>query len=291
MTRRSAVTSVRDTQVAKDWENPMDEAPPARVPEPAVAIERAEASSPLVLVCDHASNHLPARYGSLGLRAGDLLKHFAWDPGALALSRRLSALLDAPLVFGCVSRLALDVNRQPSDFDLIVETADGASVPGNSGLSAAERERRVAEIYTPYHAAVEDLLAKRAQRGQRSALIAIHTYTPNLQGVVRPWHCGVIFASDARLGEALVKGLRKEDELVVGVNEPYAPSDRVYHTMAWHGEANGNPAVMIEVRNDLVANADGQRAWAMRLAPLLQSAVGKSLNAGGAEPRKWTGTA
>ena len=121
-----------------------------------------------VLVCDHASHHLPARYGLLGLTAEDLLKHFAWDPGALALSRRLSVLLDAPLVYGCVSRLALDVNRDPSDFDVIIETADGALVPGNSGLTAGERERRVAEIYTPYHAAVEDLLAKRAQRGQRS---------------------------------------------------------------------------------------------------------------------------
>jgi predicted N-formylglutamate amidohydrolase len=291
MTSRSALTSVRRNEVAKDWENPMDEAPPARVPEPAVAVERAEASSPLVLVCDHASNHLPARYGSLGLRADDLLKHFAWDLGALALSRRLSALLDASLVYGCVSRLALDVNRDPSDFDLIVETADGALVSGNSGLSAGERERRVAEIHAPYHAAVEDLLTKRAQRRQRSALVAIHTYTPNLRGVVRPWHCGVIFASDARLGEALVKGLREEDGLVVGVNEPYAPSDRVYHTMSRHGEANGNPAVMIEVRNDLVSDGDGQHAWAVRLAPLLQSAAQMSLNAGGAEPTKRRATA
>lgn len=264
----------------------MEEAPAARLPEPAVAIERAEAPSPLVLVCDHASNHLPARYGSLGLRAEDLLRHFAWDPGALALGRCLSELLNAPLVFGCVSRLALDVNRQPSDVDGIVETVDGIPVPGNSGLSTGERERRVAEIYAPYHAAIETLLANRAKQGRRSALVAIHTYTPSLQGVVRPWHCGVIFASDSRMAETLVKGLREENGLVVGVNQPYAPSDRVYHTMARHGEANGNPAVMIEVRNDLVANAYGQRDWAMRLAPLLQSAVEKRLDPGGAEPPK-----
>jgi predicted N-formylglutamate amidohydrolase len=154
------------------------------------------------------------------------------------------------------------------------------------GLSAGERERRAAEIYAPYHAAVEDLLAKRAQRGRRSALVAIHSFAPSLQGAVRPWHCGVIFASDSRLGEALVKGLQEEDGLVVGVNEPYAPSDRVYHTMSRHGEANGNPAAMIEVRNDLVADGDGQAAWAMRLAPILQSAAQTSLDAGGAEPPK-----
>jgi len=269
----------------------MEPAPPASVPELAVAVEGAEGPSPIVLVCDHASNHLPARYDALGLKPDDLLKHFAWDPGALALSRRLAALLDAPLVYGCISRLALDVNRHPTDVDLIAETAEAASVPGNAGLSAAERQRRVAEIYAPYHAAIEGLLAKRAQQRRRSALVAIHTYTPSLLGVVRPWHCGVIFASDARMGEALVKGLRDEDGLLVGVNEPYAPSDRVYHTMSRHGEANGNPAVMIEVRNDLVSDADGEIAWAMRLAPILQSAAQCSLNAGGAEPPKRSATA
>ncbi len=269
----------------------MDEASPASVPGPAVAIERAEAPSPVVLVCDHASNHLPVRYGSLGLKADDLLKHFAWDPGALGISRRLSALLDAPLVYGCISRLVLDVNRDPSDVDSIVEIADGALAPGNIGLSTGERQRRIAEVYAPYHAAVEDLLAKRARQGRRSALVAIHTFTPSLGGVVRPWHCGVIFASDSRLGEALVSALRAEAGLVVGVNEPYAPSDRVFHTMSRHGEANGIPAVMIEVRNDLVSDGDGQTAWAMRLAPLLQSGAQMCLNAGGAEAPQHTAIA
>jgi predicted N-formylglutamate amidohydrolase len=264
----------------------MDEAASARVPEPAVAIERANAPSPVVLVCDHASNYLPSHYGSLGLAANDLLKHFAWDPGALAISRRLSELLDAPLAYGCVSRLLLDVNRDPSDLDSIVETADGVLVPGNTALSTAERERRVEEVYAPFHAAVEGLLAERAGRGIRSALVAIHTYAPNLRGIARPWHCGVIFARDARIGEALVNGLRAEAGLTVGVNEPYAPSDRVYHTMSRHGEDYGIPAVMIEVRNDLVSNDDGQRAWAMRLAPLLQSAAQMSLDLGGAETPK-----
>jgi predicted N-formylglutamate amidohydrolase len=294
MTRRTAVqklcdsasgrTSGAKTGAADGREIPMDEASPARGPETAVAIERADAPASIVLVCDHASNRLPVRYRSLGMTADDLLKHFAWDPGALAVSRRLSDLLDAPLVYGRVSRLALDVNRHPSDVDSIVETADGAPVPGNSSLSASERDRRVAEIYAPYHAALESLLTQRARLGRRNALVAIHTFTPNFRGVARPWHCGVIFASDARFGEALVKGLRREDGLIVGVNEPYAPSDRVFHTMLRHGDARGNPAVMIEIRNDLVSDDDGQTAWARRLAPLLQSAVQASFDAGGAEP-------
>jgi len=249
----------------------LHEAASARGAEPAVAIERGEAPSPVVLVCDHASNHLPSRYGSLGLTAENLRKHFAWDPGALSVSRHLSKLLDAPLVYGCVSRLVLDVNRHPSDVDSIVEAADGVLVPGNVYIPADERQRGVAEVYAPYHAAIEDLLTKRAEQGRPSTLIAIHTYTPSLQGVVRPWHCGVIFASDSRIGEALVKGLRSEAGLAVGVNQPYAPSDRVYHTMSRHGEANGRPAAMIEVRNDLVADREGQEAWAARLSPLLKA--------------------
>lgn len=263
-------------------ETSMDEAASAPVPEPAVAIERADAPSPVVLICDHASNHLPSRYGSLGLTSADLQKHFAWDPGALAVSRRLSELLDAPLVHGCLSRLVIDVNRDPSDVDSIVETADGVKAPGNANLSPAERRRRVAEIYAPYHAAIEGLLAGRARQGRRSVLIAIHTFSPSLSGVARPWHCGVIFASDPRMGHALVEKLRSEAGLLVGVNEPYAPSDRVYHTMSRHGEANGHPAAMIEIRNDLVADIEAQKAWAARLAPLLKEAAQECLDAQGA---------
>ena len=279
----SIVGDPKKAEDGKVGENSMEEAASARVPERVAAIERADGASPVLLVCDHASNHLPSRYGSLGLGADDLLKHFAWDPGALAISRRLSELLDAPLVYGCVSRLCIDVNRDPSDFNSIAETADGVAVPGNAALSTAERERRVAEVYAPFHAALAGLLAQRKGQGIRSALVSIHTYAPSLHGIVRPWHCGVIFACDARMGEALVAGLRAEGGLAIGVNEPYAPSDRVYHTMSRHGEDNHNPAVMIEVRHDLVLTADGQSEWAMRLAPLLHRAAHMSLDLGGGE--------
>ena len=264
----------------------MEVATDAQVHEPAVAVERPEAASPVVLLCDHASNRWPARYGALGLRQSDLFEHFAWDPGALEVGRRLSALLDAPLVHGLVSRLALDVNRDPSDVDAIVEVADGVVVPGNIGLSAAERGRRVVEIYAPYHAAVDDLLTMRTTAGLRSALIAIHTYTPSLRGVDRPWHCGVIFARDSRLAAPLVGALEAEDGLIVGVNQPYAPSDRVYHTLSRHGDDKGNPSVMIEVRNDLVSTEAGQAAWATRLAPLLRRVAQTVLDAGDAAAPK-----
>jgi predicted N-formylglutamate amidohydrolase len=153
-----------------------------------------------------------------------------------------------------------------------------------------ERQGRVAEIYTPYHAAIEDLLVGRARQGRRSALIAIHTFSPILGGVARPWHCGVIFALDSHMGESLIDKLRSEACLLVGVNEPYAPSDRVYHTMSRHGEANGHPAAMIEIRNDLVADIEAQKAWAARLAPLLKEAAQECLEAQGADSPKQKAT-
>lgn len=262
----------------------MNEADSAPDLEQAVAVERPDAPSPLVLLCDHASNRLPVQYGSLGLRGDALLEHFAWDPGALAVSRRLAKLLDAPLAYGRVSRLVLDVNRDPSDVDSIVETADGAPVPGNRALTGAERARRVAEVYAPYHAAVDGLLSKRKAAGRPSALVAIHTYTPALLGVPRPWHCGIIFDADARLADPLVAALQRQPGLVVGINQPYAASDRVYHTLARHGEAKGNPAVMIEIRNDLVRDADSQQDWAERLAPMLRAAARHAFAAGDSGP-------
>jgi predicted N-formylglutamate amidohydrolase len=128
------------------------------------------------------------------------------------------------------------------------------------------------------------------RQGRRSALIAIHTFSPSLGGVARPWHCGVIFASDSRIGDAIVGKLRSEAGLLVGVNEPYAPSDRVYHTMSRHGEANGHPAAMIEIRNDLVADHETQATWAARLASLLKEAAQEGLKAEGAKSPKQKAT-
>ena len=238
-----------------------------------MAIERANGPSPIVLVCDHASNDVPTRYRALGLSAADLEQHFAWDPGALAVARRLSEMLDAPLVSGRVSRLVIDVNRDPADPDSIVAVGERTPVPGNQNLSSSERRQRVADVYEPYHAALDMVLRDRASRGRVSVLIGVHSFTPSLHGVSRPWHCGILFADNRRIADGLVDALRREDGLNVGVNEPYAPSDRVYHTLSRHGDSKGLATAMIEIRNDLVVGADEQNAWARRLARALEAAI------------------
>lgn len=250
----------------------------------AVAVHNRDGKGGYVLLCDHASNRLPARYGSLGLSPEQLTAHIAWDPGALGVSLRLSQRLDAPLVHPTLSRLLADCNRTPEARDLAPETSETTTVPGNRNLSPDERAERIAMVHTPYHAAIETLLDERESRGLATRLIAVHTFTPVYKGIARPWAIGVLSNRDRRLAEYLIDALRAEYGAQVGDNEPYAPSDGVYYTLTRHGEARGLACAMLEIRNDEVADAAGEAAWAARLGPIL-AVADEALAPRGAEDR------
>ncbi|MEZ5666265.1 MAG: N-formylglutamate amidohydrolase [Alphaproteobacteria bacterium] len=242
-------------------------------PDDAARIVGAARSGGLVVLCDHASNRLPAAYGTLGLGPDDLARHIAWDPGALAVAERLAAAIDGPLVHATWSRLLADCNRDAADEDLIVTVSEDTPIPGNAQLSAAERQGRIARFHAPYHRAVTALCDDRAAAGRLAGLVALHSFTPVYRGVPRPWHVGVIHDDDMRLAGPVLAALTAEAGLVVGDNRPYAPSDRVYRTLERHAAARGLPAVMIEIRNDLVAEETGVAAWADRLARALRPAA------------------
>ena len=127
------------------------------------------------------------------------------------------------------------------------------------------------------------LLDRRAAQGRSTALVAMHSFTPVYRGEARPWPVGILFDRDERLSAPLIDLLGREG-LTVGVNEPYGPWDRVYHTLEKHAGSRGLPSVMIEVRNDEIADAAGQQAWARRLAVALAGIAG-----GGAAGRSGTG--
>ena len=237
---------------------------------PAVAVHHAHGAAPLVLVCEHASAALPERYAGLGLAEHDQLRHIAWDIGALELARLLAVELDAPLVHATQSRLLLDLNRHPEAHDSIVEHSEDTPIPGNQGLPPTEREYRRQWLYEPFHRTLAQVLEQRLAAGQRPALISIHSFTPVYRGQPRPWQVGVLAATDRRLAEPLLHRLRTDPELCVGDNQPYAPVDGVCHTMDEHAETRGLHYVMLEIRNDLIAETHGQRHWANRLAAELR---------------------
>ncbi len=223
-----------------------------------------------LVTCDHASNAVPAEVGgTLGLSEGEMGRHIAYDIGAAGVTRRLAGLLDAPAILGRFSRLVIDPNRGEDDPTLVMKLYDGTLVPGNRDVGAAETERRLALFHRPYH----DALARLAARRPDTVLCAVHSFTPRLVGRhPRPWHVGILHAEDHRLAHPLLARLTAEPDLCIGDNEPYAghlPGD----SLDRHGLKTGRPHVLIELRHDLIATADGQRAWADRLAPILKAAL------------------
>jgi predicted N-formylglutamate amidohydrolase len=240
--------------------------------EPVVA-ENPNGSGPFVIVCDHASNRIPEEYASFGFPEDALQTHIAWDPGALAVVRRLSSRFDAPLIWPDVSRLVIDCNRAPEASSLIVVESEGRPVPANRALSDEERKRRLDRIHKPYHAEIDACLTRRMSSGRPTALIAIHSFTPVYFGKARPWQIGIVFDEDRRMADLLISGLKADPALTVGINEPYSPADHVYYTVARHSRPRGLPAAMIEIRNDEIGDEAGQRSWATRLTAILSAAT------------------
>ena len=234
-----------------------------------VVSENPDGRGDFIILCDHASNRMPPHYEMLGLSPADLVSHIAWDPGALPVSRHLSGLLDAPLLWPDMSRLVIDCNRDPQAEDLIVTASEDRPVPGNRDLPVEERRARLEQIHMAYHAAVETLIEQRNAAGLGCSLIAVHSYTPVYRGVARPWQIGILFDRNRALADRLIGALQADPALNVGVNEPYSPADRVYYTLDRHGERRGLPTVMIEIRNDEVASTDDQRMWAERIAGIV----------------------
>lgn len=238
---------------------------------PVFAIEDEYAVGPAVLVCEHASNAFPDAWGDPGLGEDQRRAHIAWDPGALALARGLARRLDAPLIFGTLSRLIYDLNRPPHSPAAMPARSEVHDIPGNRDLDLAERRRRSAQIYLPFHAALSGLLAHRLAAGQRPALITVHSFTPVYFGARREVEFGVIHDADDRMARRIVDAAARAG-LVTRLNEPYSAADGVAHTLALHATPLGLPHAMLEVRNDLIAEG-GEEAMAERLAPVLRAAM------------------
>lgn len=244
-----------------------DDPPPFTVVNP-------EASTPLLLLCDHASKAVPKKLARLGLSDADLSRHIGWDIGAAEVARRLSRDLDATLVLSGYSRLVIDCNRRPGHPTSIAPVSDGIEVPGNFNLSEAERAERAEACFWPYHRAIGRAIDAKRAHGLTPALVVIHSFTPSMAGFDRPWHVGILWDDDARLAAPLLEHLRRRDDLVVGDNEPYSGRGEHEFTIGMHGRPGNLPRVSIEVRQDLIADPAGCDRYAEILAPALREAVG-----------------
>jgi len=228
-------------------------------------------SHSLVILADHAMNRLPAEYGDLGLPAEAFTRHIAFDIGVEDLTRKLSARLGVPAVLGCFSRLLIDPNRGEDDPTLIMKLSDGMVIPANHPLAAEERERRLNLYHRPYHDAVASVIAETWRKSDKPPLvISLHSFTHAWKGVARPWHAGILWDTDPRAAHPLIHALSTDPALIVGDNEPYDGALRG-DTMHRHCSMTGLPHALLEVRQDLISDADGVDSWVNRLAPILAS--------------------
>lgn len=240
---------------------------------PPVGVER-RSLSPVLLVCEHAGNAVPQNL-VLGVPDADMRRHIAIDIGALGVARVMSELLEAELIFQRYSRLVIDCNRPPSEPSAFPERSDGTDVPANITLRAHEAAARTAEIFHPFAAAVSAALDRRTDAGIAPALVAVHSFTP-VHGDYpepRPWPVSVLFDKDPRLSLALAAALR-ETGLLVGENVPYQVGVLGDYTVPVHGEYRGIAHTLIEIRQDLIEDSEGQRAFGVRLAHALTKALG-----------------
>ena len=238
----------------------------------AVRVLRPRGMSDFVLAADHAGRLIPRALGTLGLDEGERSRHIAWDIGIAAVTEALSELLNATAVLQTYSRLVIDCNRAPGHPTSIPALSELTPIPGNEGLSEADRAARKRAIFDPYHIAISGLLDTQKAAGRRTVLVAMHSFTPVFKSVARRVEVGVLYHHETPLSRIMLELLRAEGDLAVGANEPYAITDDSDYTVPVHGEGRGLDHVEIEIRQDLITDSDGQAAWARRMARLLREA-------------------
>jgi predicted N-formylglutamate amidohydrolase len=246
------------------------------------AIKPANGQSGLIFLCDHAANALPDGYGALGLSAQLLATHIAYDIGAAFVVRALAARFGAGALLARWSRLLIDLNRGEDDPTLVMKLSDGSIIPGNRDADPAEVAHRIAIFHAPYHAAIAAAVTDVRKRGIVPVLISIHSFTPVWKGRARPWEIGVLWDRDGRLALPLISQLRAAG-FVTGDNEPYSGALEG-DTLNRHGTCHGLPHVLVEIRQDLIAEPEGAIAFSERFAPILEQALAE-LGQSGHEPQ------
>ncbi len=237
-----------------------------------IEVIEARARGDLLLICDHASNHIPDRFKGLGLPPEQLGRHIAWDIGAAPVTRRLAALFGAKAILSQFSRLVIDPNRALDDPTLIMKLSDGAIIPGNRDLSENERQDRIDQFYVPYDDAIDRSADHVVAHHESPKIVSIHSFTHSWRGIVRPQHIGLLWDQDDRLFRRLQDALTRHPGVVVGDNQPYSgrlEGDCMYR----HGTSRGIAHVLIEIRQDLISDEAGVEKWSNLLFDALKRAL------------------
>ena len=244
----------------------------------------ARTDAPLFIFGDHSSDHIPDEFDGLGLSGQDRARHIAVDVGTEGVIRALCK------AFGCaghlagVSRLVIDCNRDLAAKGLIAEISDESPIPGNQNLTAAQKQSRIAQIYTPYHDTLGAAIEHCSQNTRDPLIISIHSFTPQLRGgEKRPVEIGFLVKADLDSArDAMAEFATISMNYNVGYNEPYSAWD-LNHTVDVHVTARGLRHLNIEIRQDLITTPQQQA----HMADILSRIIGPVMRRQPVAPRPY----
>ena len=242
-------------------------------PKPVVSVSNRNGQSPIVVVCEHASNYMPPEFNRLGLSGLETQSHIAWDPGAKTVSSYMSEILDCPLVVSEISRLVYDCNRPPDVESAMPARSEIYDIPGNQNLSVDQRSERTEKYYEPFKDSLAEVLS---EIGDDAVLVTIHSFTPIYNGEPRQVELGILHDSDSKLAELMMEQAHLLTSMNVQLNQPYGVADGVTHTLQEHGVTNKILNVMVEIRNDLLVDDSQAKRIAEMLSSLLTNALHES---------------
>ena len=238
---------------------------------PAFTVINGSADVPMLFLCEHAGKAVPAALDGLGITQADLDDHIGWDIGAEGVTRHLAAMFGATAVVATYSRLVIDANRPLGHPGSMPEESDARRIPGNIGLSPEDRRARQEACFWPYHRMAARHRVRLSQR-QAPVLVFVHSFTPQMaDGSPRPWEAGILWDEDARLAKPMLEHLAGVLGEKVGDNQPYTGKGGTGYSAQVHAKETGLPHIMLEVRNDLIRDDEGQRHWAEVLAEALRA--------------------
>ena len=237
---------------------------------PAFSYYNLEGRSDVILMCEHASNHIPGAFHNLGLSQDQVNDHIGWDIGALAVAKALADKIDAPLIYSNYSRLLIDLNRILDNPGLIPSISENHQIVGNQNLNEEERNTRINAFYTPFHDAVTSLIGIQRAKNKTLKIVSVHSFTPVFLGQQRPWEIGVLYKDAKHFAQGVIENLAAQ-QLNVGMNEPYDIDVNEDMTIPIHGDNQQIPALLLEIRNDLIRADKGVEEWAVRLEKALKT--------------------
>lgn len=226
----------------------------------------------ILFICDHASNTIPSKYENLGLSKKLLSEHISYDIGAAGLTQKMANLMNSQAILSDFSRLLIDPNRSVDDPTSIMRFADKFIIPGNRSITDQDVMLRINEFYNQYHKKIEEVLISLLNDSIVPILISIHSFTRKFRDKIRPWEISILWDSDDRISEPLIDLLERDNNYVIGNNQPYKGYLRG-DTLHTHATSRGLPHVLIEIRNDLIADDDGQEKIANYLTKKLYQVI------------------